>query len=224
MKATTAVLFLHVTGSVASIFETILPTERPTITSDPSECATRSLESFFDVRKLTGELGSAFLSFGSELNKGCKSTFVDVMGNTACTNPPRTKICSFSDYAPSTLLSEYWYFGSMASSWWAEHSSQAVENAAYCPNRWFRAMRAVPYGEVWLNDTLAIVNCYVEAHATSTSSDTQVPTSTNSIGVSQTGVAATVTTENSNGIGRSQNVESWAVIAAGLALGAVNSL
>ncbi|KAJ3456231.1 hypothetical protein MRS44_016254 [Fusarium solani] len=224
MKPTTAIPSLHVTGSIASLFDTILPTERPTITSDPPECTTRSFESFFDVHKPTGELDSAFLSFGSELNKGCESTFIDVMGRSACTNPPRSKVCSFSDYVPSTLLSEYWSFGGVASSWWAEHSSQAVENAAYCPNRWYRAMKAVPYGEVWLNDTLAIVGCYVVAHATSTSTDNKAPTATSGIGVSQTGVKATITAENANGGSRGQNVELWAVTAAGFAVAAVNWL
>lgn len=85
-------------------------------------------------------------------------------------------------------------------------------------------MKVVPYGEVWLNDTLAIVSCYVEAHATSISTDTQAPTATSGIEISQTGAKATTTPENSNGVRRGQSVELWAVAVAGLAVATANSL
>lgn len=82
----------------------------------------------------------------------------------------------------------------------------------------------VAYGEVWLNDTLATVGCYVAGHVTSTSTDNQTSTAMSGIEVSQTDAKATTITENFNGVRRGQSVELWVVAVAGLVVVAVNSL
>ena len=150
----------------ASIFDTILPTTLPSETTDPWECTTKTIEAFFDVPMPTGKLFDAVLSFGDDLQKGCKSTLSDYLGMPVCEYPPHTKWCSFEQAAPATLISEYSSYAKTASSWWARHSSAAVDEAELCPNRWFEAMMYFPGGPSWLNGTIAFAGCYAAAHAT----------------------------------------------------------
>ncbi|KAH6894377.1 hypothetical protein B0T10DRAFT_603878 [Thelonectria olida] len=88
MRAFAAALVFNATVAVASVFDTILPTEEPTITSDPWRCTTEIFESYFDVPKPTGSLLTAILFYGDKLQKGCKSALTDAMGLPVCTFPP----------------------------------------------------------------------------------------------------------------------------------------
>ncbi|KAF5023086.1 hypothetical protein F66182_4843 [Fusarium sp. NRRL 66182] len=225
MKATAAVVLLQVSAAAASIFDTILPTTRGTITSDPWECATETPESYFDVPKPTGKLLNALLDHGDAIQEGCQSTMTDALGMSACTFPPQSQWCDFTKSAPSSLLPAYSSYASVASSWWAEHSSAAVDYAKYCPNRWFRAMTSYPYGAVWLNDTIAFAGCYAAAHATNELKTTLSATATAGMKATEAGVTATATAENRNGIvGKRDDVEMWMVAGTGLAAAAVNSI
>lgn len=67
MRVTMAALLIQATGSMTSLSGTILLIERPTITSDPVECATRAFESNFDVPRPAGELDLVLSS--SEANQ-----------------------------------------------------------------------------------------------------------------------------------------------------------
>lgn len=138
MKLATAALILQATAAVASIFDTILPTERPTETKDDWECTTSPLEEYFNPPTPTGKLLTALLSYGDVLQKGCKSTLTDALGHPTCTFPAQSRWCSVTNALPTTLLSEYSSYGSVASSWWAAHSSAAVEDALDCPSEWFK--------------------------------------------------------------------------------------
>ncbi|KAF5244278.1 hypothetical protein FANTH_7788 [Fusarium anthophilum] len=226
MKVTTAFV-LQVSVAAASIFDTILPTTKGTITSDPWQCATHTFESFFDVPKPTGALLDAILDHGDAIQKGCKSTLTDAMGKSVCAFPPQSDWCAFTKSAPSSLLTAYSSYGSLASSWWAEHSSEAVEYAEYCPNGWFSAMTSLPYGAVWLNDTIAFAGCHAAAHATGKPKTTLKATATagpKATGTA-TGATATAATENRNGIaGKRDDVGMWVVAGTGLAATAANTL
>ncbi|KAG8670659.1 hypothetical protein FPOAC2_07490 [Fusarium poae] len=200
MKSTSAFI-LQMSVVSASIFDTILPTTQGTITSDPWRCYTHTFESFFDVPKPTGALFDALVDHGDEMQKGCKSTLTDAMGMRVCTFPPHSELCDFTKFAPSSLLTEYSSYGSIASSWWAEHSSEAVEYAEYCPNRWFRAMTSLPHGAVWLNDTIAFAGCHAAAHASGEPKTNLETTATAEPSVAQTGATATASnTGNLDGV------------------------
>lgn len=166
MKTSIASLVLQPLAVAASIFDTILPTTAPSVTSDPWVCTTRTLEAFFDVPKPTGALLDALLDFGDDLMKGCEATFTDYNGLPVCEFPAHSKWCAFSSVAPATVQPEYTSYASAAHSFWAEHSSAAAQEAIYCPNRWWSAMMWFPAAPVWLNDTIAFAGCYAAAHAT----------------------------------------------------------
>ncbi|KAM0491922.1 hypothetical protein ACHAP8_010295 [Fusarium lateritium] len=208
----------------ASIFDTILPTTKGTITSDPWQCATQTFESFFDVPKPTGALLDALMDHGDAIQKGCKSTLTDAMGMPACTAPPQSDWCAFTESAPSSLLTAYSSYGSIASSWWAEHSSEAMEYAEYCPNRWFRAMTSLPFGAIWLNDTIAFAGCYAAAHSGDKPSENLQATTTTEPTPTYAGTSAAASaTESVNSVGGKQDDRGVWAARIGLAL-AINVL
>ncbi|RSL92424.1 hypothetical protein CDV31_015168 [Fusarium ambrosium] len=224
MKPATTVLVLQIMAAAASIFDTILPTTKGTITSDPWQCATQTFESYFDVPKPTGELLDAILDHGDVLLKGCESTMTDAMGMPACTFPPQSDWCAFTKSAPSSLLPAYSSYGSIASSWWAEHSSAAVEDAKYCPNSWFKAMTSLPYGATWLNDTIAFAGCYAAAHVTGNTETTRVAIATTGLKAGEEAAKPTATVDNDNGVRRRDDVGVWVVAGTGLAAAAANAI
>ncbi|CEI67929.1 hypothetical protein FVEN_g7795 [Fusarium venenatum] len=224
MKPTSSFIF-QVGLVTASIFDTILPTTKGTITSDPWQCATHTFQSFFDVPKPTGALLDALMDHGDAIQKGCKSTLTDAMGKPACTPPPQSDWCAFTKSAPSSLLTVCSSYGGTDSSWWAEHSSEAVEYAEYCPNQWFRAMTSLPYGAVWLNDTIAFASCYAAAHAADKPSESTVSTTTVDLTSTYTGTgAAASATESVNIVGGKQDDRGVRVARIELAGAAINAL
>ncbi|KAL6912434.1 hypothetical protein FSST1_010194 [Fusarium sambucinum] len=189
-----------------------------------SQCATYTFESFFDVPKPTGALLDALMDHGDAIQKGCKSTLTDAMGMPACTAPPQSDWCAFTKSAPSSLLNAYSSYGSTASSWWGEHSSEAVGYAEYCPNQWFRAMTSLPYGAVWLNDTIAFAGCYASAHATDRPIENLEVITTADTASTYTGTGAASATEVMNIAGGKQNDRGMWVAEIGLAVAAMNVL
>lgn len=79
MKTIAIILVLNVSCIAASIFDTILPTKRVT-TTDPWECTTFNLTTFFKVPKPTGRLEDAFYSHAAALEKGCTPSMRDEVG------------------------------------------------------------------------------------------------------------------------------------------------
>ncbi|RGP66168.1 hypothetical protein FSPOR_6788 [Fusarium sporotrichioides] len=225
MKPNSALIFQF--GVVtASIFDTILPTTKASITSDPWQCATHTFESFFDVPKPTGALLNAILDHGDAIQKDCKPTLTDAMGMPACTFPPQSDWCAFSKTVPSNLQTAYSSYGSVASSFWAKHSSEAVEYAEHCPNRWFRAMTSLPYGAVWLNDTIAFAGCYAAAYSSGEPRTYLEATTTVDQKSTGTGITAVITaTRELNGIaGKRDGIGMWMVAGTGLTAAVVNAL
>ncbi|RGP63226.1 hypothetical protein FLONG3_9982 [Fusarium longipes] len=227
MKLNPAFVF-QISVVTASFFDTILPTTKGTITSDPWQCATHTFESFFDVPKPTGALLDAILDYGDTLLDGCKATLTDAMGMPVCTFPPQSDWCAFSKSAPSSLLTAYSAYGSSASSFWVEHSSEAVKYAGYCPNGWFKAMTSLPYGAVWLNDTIAFAGCYAAADAFDVPEIESGATATadpKSSSIVATAVATASFPDDSNGIvGIRNGMNMWIVAGTGLFAATINTL
>ncbi|KAF4342823.1 hypothetical protein FBEOM_3232 [Fusarium beomiforme] len=206
-------------SATASFFETVLPTTEPSVTSDPWQYATHTFESFFDVPKPTGKLLDALLDHGDAIQKGCKSTLTDAMGMPVCIFPRQSDWCAFTESAPSSFLPAYSSYGSVASSWWAAYSSEAVKYADYCPKAWFEAMTALPYGPVWLNDTIAFADCHAAAQTSGGITAVSEATATTGLKLTDVGATATATGElNSGAVAMGGN--NWRV-AATLAIGVV---
>lgn len=230
MKPTTAVLFFCAGGSLAAVQDTLLPSKPPTVTSEPWQCTTEMLPQYFDVPKPTGALLTAVQSYGDVLQKDCKPTETDAFGLPQCPFPASSLWCGFSTVVPSSLLSSYSSYGSVASSWWSAHSSAAVSLAQNCPMEWYKAMVDTPGGAGWLNSTLVFAGCYKEAHSTTGSSTKATATATTGSKATLSGPNPTTTTTNTvtstakvnSVIGRAGSFEIWMVAGTGLAATAIN--
>lgn len=223
-------MVLQTTAALASIFDTIFPTAKPTITQDFRECLIMDdPETYFSGPEPTGALLSAVDSYADYLHKDCPFTDVDVAGLPVCPFPELSKWCSFSAAAPKTLLPVWSSFGSMASTWWAHNSAEIVDYADSCPNRWFKTMVRVPYGALRLNNTIAWAACHAQANpdgALRTPKPTTATTTTEqpaeATDKEATDKKATV---NDNGaVGRAKDVVLWKIAATGLAVAALNSI
>jgi hypothetical protein len=194
------------------------------------------LPQYFDVPKPTGALLTAIQSYGDVLQKDCNPTETDVFGLPQCPFPASSLWCGFSTVAPSSLLSSYSSYGSVASWWWSAHSSAAVSLALGCPIGWYKAMVDTLGGAEWLNGTLVFAGCYEEAHATTASSTKATPTATagskaTSSGPKPTTTTTTTTTSNATSTSKANrvikqavSVEVWVVVGIGLAITAISSI
>lgn len=185
MKPTAAAIFLYVGSPLAALEDTILPSEPPIITSELWQCTTEVLSQYFDVPKPTGALLSAIQEYGDVLQKDCKPTETNVFGLSQYPSPATSLWCRFSTIAPSSLLSRYSSYGSVASSWWSAHSLAAVSLARSCPIGWYKAKVDTPGGAGWFNFTLVSAGCYEEAHPTT-------GTSTKATAIATTGTKPTL--------------------------------
>ncbi|KAF4450548.1 hypothetical protein F53441_6328, partial [Fusarium austroafricanum] len=165
MKAPTVLLLLQATIAAASIFDTIFPSEKPTVTRDDRECLFSDFYPYWSAVTPTGALSTALLSYGDVLQKDCPWTDTDVQGLPKCTYPPLSDWCSFSDAAPKTLLPAWSSYASSASAWWEENKQDIVQGARDCPRRWWNKMINVPYAYARLNNTISWGACYARAHA-----------------------------------------------------------
>lgn len=197
MKLAASILVLHGSCVAASMFDTILPTKRPT-TTDPWECTTMNLTTFFKVPKPTGKVEDAIYSQAAALEIGCTSSMRDELGGAVCTFHAQEKWCAITTAMPKDVLPEYSSYGSMAYSWWAAHSIRAVEFADYCPERWFLAETEVLLGAWWLNETIAMAGCYAGAHASEIITTMTTTSTAARSGATTTGPKATVAPAKTN--------------------------
>ncbi|EPE31963.1 hypothetical protein GLAREA_12045 [Glarea lozoyensis ATCC 20868] len=159
----------------------LMPTKPPaTSTPDSWECATQDYTNYFNVPTATGALDTAMVSYGRSLFETC--TYTDIQ-RTNCANPDLSQWCAFRTIVPSTLLSSYSSYNSLAFSWWSSHKSEILSFASDCPSYWYRAGSRQLFGYSPLNDTINEAMCYAEAALTSGS-----PTMTTTM---QTGKTAT---------------------------------
>ncbi|RDL36322.1 uncharacterized protein BP5553_05674 [Venustampulla echinocandica] len=200
----------------------LMPTAPPTTTTrDPWECATENITNYFDVPTATGALDTALISYGRSLFQTCTLTGLD---RTACRNPDSSAWCAFDTVAPSTLLSAYSSYASLASSWWSNHKSGALSLASNCPQNWYRTGSQNLFGFGSLNDTINVVGCYASAHPTSGSA-TATPTgpiATPGSKVTMSGPAPTSTKGANSAFGRAGNIDIWMVAGSGIAVVAAN--
>jgi len=209
---------------------TLMPIAEPTTTRDPWYCATESIAQYFDMPKPTGALLDELLIYGDKLIEDCTLTITpSATVVPTCPFPERTSWCAFTTAAPQEVLPAYSSYASVASSWWAAHSSRAVEVVQSCPNTWISEMREALYGEVWLNNTIAFAGCYAEAREID-----ETPTTAQSRGgsVQTTSIASIATLTQApataktglpnSASGRVESAKIIAVVGAGIAAAAIN--
>jgi hypothetical protein len=127
---------------------------------DPWQCATKNLTQYFDVPSPTAALLSALQSYGTVLNAPCIATATG-LDYLSCTVSETTKWCAFATEAKPVIQPRYSAYGSAAASWYGARSS-AIESAKKgCPITW---KKLGPFGEIWLNQTIAHAKCYDAAH------------------------------------------------------------
>lgn len=88
-------------------------------------------------------------------------------------------------------------------------------------------MNSIPYGAIWLNDTIAFAGCYAAARSASKmTSIITTPTAVTGLKTTTTGPTATsTTTKQLNGVAaRAENIEMWMVAGTGVAAAVVNSV
>jgi hypothetical protein len=202
---------------------TIMPRVAPSIgstTRDSWECYTENIEQYFQGPNPSGALNEALFDYADILNADCTIT-IPSTGTVlpTCPFPGQEKWCAFNTAGPSSVMPAWSTFGSAVASWWAAKSASASSLARYCPNSWKSVMAATPYGELWLNDTIAWAGCYTEAHPISTA----MVTSSGSSITAPTVSAGTHMQEN-HAVGRMENVDMLAVAGAGLVAAAVRSV
>ncbi|KAF2221554.1 hypothetical protein BDZ85DRAFT_174774, partial [Elsinoe ampelina] len=143
---------------MAQLYPTILPSASRAITSDPWQCATENMTSLFMPLTPSGVLLDALVSHGEVLlDEYCPRT------QAVCLFPAYSKWCSFTHTAPTSVLSEYRSYGSVANAWLAARSSTMVELAEGCPNYWYKAINQVFLAENRINNTIAMAECYAAA-------------------------------------------------------------
>lgn len=201
------------------IWMTVLPTAPPTdAPEDPWQCATEDISQHFDVPKPTGAVSSALASHGRQLrSEVCTLTGADELD---CPFPDKARWCAITTALPASLAPAYLAYGSVASSWWAAHSAEAVVLAQDCPVGWYAAMMMTPNGPNWLNSTIIMAECHADAKITAGAGSgtglTAAPTATPGSGVTTT-LTAVQTTTGTNGVRRrAEAAEAWAAIGGGL--------
>ncbi|EQL03904.1 hypothetical protein G6O67_004612 [Ophiocordyceps sinensis] len=230
MRVATGVVFLlEAMAATASIFDALLPTETPTITSDDELCTSATLERFFDPPRPTMmSLQQALWSHQLDLYKDCTPIGTDILGIPICAFPAQSRLCAFTAAAPPSLLPKFSSYVSTASSWWVAHKSEAVELAQTCPFSWYKAMMVMAgWGDLEL--VIGYAECSVAEHpvvtpATITTEPTTMtePTAMPS-GTSHDQHLPMVTTTVNGAIGQAEHNKLWVVASTGLLVAAVSS-
>ena len=221
---------LKVAVTAPAVQLTLMPIAEPTTTRDPWYCATESIAQYFDIPKPTGVLLDELLDYGDKLIEDCTLTITpSATVVPTCPFPEWKSWCAFTTAAPPEVLPAYSSYASVASSWWAAHSSRAVEVVQSCPNTWISEMREALYGEVWLNNTIAFAGCYAEAReidetpTTAQSRGGSVQTTSIASIATPTQAPATAKTGLPNSAsGRVESAKIIAVVGAGIAAAAIN--
>lgn len=140
----------------SDLHQTLLPTTAPP--DDPEDsyrCVFSNASQYFDPPQPTEALKLAFWDYGDELIASC----VDSGENVEDCWPGKKQWCDLTTKAPATLTSALSAWGSSATSWWSDHSSDAVDVATKCPQNWFNAMMDLAVNRQWLNLTIAWAAC-----------------------------------------------------------------
>jgi len=195
----------------AALLPTVIPPE-----DDHWQCATETFSPYFQVPKPTADVLTAMQSYFSKLrSESCTLTGADELD---CPYPDATRWCGITSTMATSVSAAYSAYGSSASSWWAAHSSRALELARDCPVGWY-AEKEWSGQATWLNNTIIMAECYAAAH-TAGASITKAPTATPRPGVTGTSTPAKTTstsTSSSRGRGQAEAPGIWAIVGGGVA-------
>lgn len=99
--------FMRISALLLGLISTILaqngdlfPSSRPTVTTDPWQCATENLDQYFSMPTPTGDLSTALLSYGSELIKTCTTPGCHIPPDHRGATSPKPRQRAFSLCGP----------------------------------------------------------------------------------------------------------------------------
>lgn len=178
--STFALLITAIAVTVAAInpssLSILLPTAKPTVKEDYWMCATKNYSSFFNPPLPTGTLLSAIMSYSDKLLESCTEPI--------CPYPEASEWCVFATAAPTAVLPAYSSHASIASLWWEDLSSSAIELAEICPHYWYDALTDDPSSAAWLNNTIIMGECAAKVSPSGASSTLRSPVETTPTAVS----------------------------------------
>lgn len=129
---------------------------------DSWQCATETMQQYFEVPMASGELSSSLISWRRrQTSKYCDRPVQDWY---LCDDIPTSAWCEYTTAAPSNVRSAYATHISEAYSWSSERSASLAVLPTNCPDTWDRASYDVIDGPAWLNETIAQAACYAQAH------------------------------------------------------------
>ncbi|KAH7068310.1 hypothetical protein BKA63DRAFT_521531 [Paraphoma chrysanthemicola] len=132
----------------------------PTTTVDSWQCVTKNFTDYLNPPIRTGNLLDIYYNHSDKIYKECEDKLPKPFTEfPACKSMARASWCAISTAIPSSGLAEFRSYTSVASSWWAAHSSMLPDLQDECPNTWESAKMGIPGGEIWLNATSALANC-----------------------------------------------------------------
>ncbi|KFG84781.1 hypothetical protein MANI_010158 [Metarhizium anisopliae] len=154
-----------------------LPKSSPTTNAEPEPlfCAAVNYTNYLVGPRPTGALAVAMGSHTDELFQTCTLPLEDWFD---CTFPESSRLCGFSTVGPSEVMSAYSDFGSLASSWWIDHSLVAEQLASSCPFRWYHEMMFIPFASYKLEETISFAECFIREVATASSDGVSMVAST----------------------------------------------
>lgn len=159
----------------STVHEILLPTAAPPLEpEDDYQCVFSNVSQWFEPPKPTGDLMDAMFDYGDELISACVDAGDDLEVDECW--PNKDQWCDFTTEAPASVTSDLEEWGSLATSWWAAQSSDALSAASECPQNWFDAMIEMAPNRQWLNLTVAWAACdedYKEPDTTTTSADSE---------------------------------------------------
>lgn len=202
----------------SDLHQILLPTAAPP--DDPEDsytCVFLNASQYFDPPQPTGALKTAFWEYGDELIASC----VDDGGKVEECWPAKQQWCDFTTKAPTAQTSALSAWGSSATSWWADHSSDAVEVATECPQNWFNAMLDLAVNRQWLNLTIAWSACDEEQDQSVSS--IQQTTSTSAAPGSTRSNQRAAATEVPGGSGSFKRDDKWRMAGGGFAAAIANA-
>ncbi|KAK1835025.1 hypothetical protein QBC39DRAFT_342443 [Podospora conica] len=231
MKSTTTTLGFLGLLSVSSAAETHLTGAVwavPTQSHDPYECALANIPHYLTAGPTpTGALASALDSYQKKLYEPCMSARATETTFRVCPVPPRSQLCGFPTAIPTTLLPVYSSYASSAASWWNDGNGEKVVGLVKdCPYLWYDSLLMNIKGGTNLNMTVALAQCWAEAHPTSSAEATTLASTSTQGSSRSVATASTATATSTTGSGgvrsRVDGANSWMV--AGCSFGVAAAL
>ncbi|KAH9862715.1 hypothetical protein J1614_010808 [Plenodomus biglobosus] len=131
----------------------------PDTTIDSWTCATKNISDYLKPPMPTAHMLDVFYDHSDKIYAECEANIPKPFTTyPACPSVAKASWCAVT--VPSSDSADYRAYVSSAASWWSTHSSRLSDLQEECPNTWNDAKKEVLGGEIWLNATIAIAECF----------------------------------------------------------------